>query len=111
MYWQLFAQVRFRRVLIIWIVILTGWTVAFILAGLLECGSHLMALFGTPDDYVQYCGAAEPSGWANVGSDVATDFITLIIPIPVVSENSAHDLCIQTDLIEQDSFLTLTIIA
>lgn len=85
LYWHLFAMVRFRRFLIVWIVILIGWTTAFILAGLLECGSHLKALFTTPQEYLHHCGSAIPSGWAWVGSDIATDFITLIIPIPIVS--------------------------
>jgi len=84
LYWQLFARVVFRRFLMVWIIILVGWTLAFVLSGLLECGSHLNAIFGTPKDYLDHCGSAIPSGWAMVGSDVATDFITLVIPIPVV---------------------------
>lgn len=55
------------------------------IAGLAECGSHLLALFGTPQAYLDHCGSAIPTGWAMVGSDVATDVITLILPIPMVS--------------------------
>ncbi|KAI0505908.1 hypothetical protein F5B22DRAFT_660959 [Xylaria bambusicola] len=84
LYWHLFAQVALRRFLIVWMVIITAWATAFILAGLLECGSHLWAVFGTPTQYLKYCGSAVPSGYGLVGSDIATDFITLIIPIPVV---------------------------
>lgn len=85
-YWHLFAQVnpKLRRLLIVWMVIIILWTTSFILAGLLECGSHLTALFGQPQEYLDYCGSAIPSGWAMVGTDIATDVITLIIPIPVV---------------------------
>lgn len=61
------------------------WTAAFVIAGLAECGSHLLALFGTPQAYLDHCGSAIPTGWAMVGSDVATDVITLILPIPMVS--------------------------
>ncbi|KAH9873704.1 hypothetical protein IAQ61_004330 [Plenodomus lingam] len=84
LYWHLFATVRFRRVLIVWFFIIVGWTTSFILAGLLECGKHLKAMFGMPEEYSQRCGSAIPTGWAYVGSDVATDLITLIIPIPII---------------------------
>jgi hypothetical protein len=67
LYWALFARVIFRRSLIVWMIILVGWTLAFVLSGLLECGSHLKALFGTPKDYLNHCGSTIPSGWAVVG--------------------------------------------
>lgn len=82
-----------------WIVILIGWTASFILAGLLECGHHLKALFSTPQEYLNHCGSAIPSGWAWVGSDIATDFITLIIPIPIVSIHEAVKSAVLTSLI------------
>jgi hypothetical protein len=39
LYWQIFAKVVFRRFLIVWMVVIVGWT----FAGLLKCGSHLKA--------------------------------------------------------------------
>ncbi|KAI4861914.1 hypothetical protein F4820DRAFT_431981 [Hypoxylon rubiginosum] len=84
LYWHLFAQVKFRRLLIVWMVVITAWATSFVLSGLLECGSHLTALFGQPQEYLDHCGSAIPSGWAMVGTDIATDLITLLIPIPVV---------------------------
>ncbi|KAI1630546.1 hypothetical protein F4809DRAFT_636478 [Biscogniauxia mediterranea] len=84
LYWHLFAEVMLRRFLIFWMVIIVVWATSFVLAGLLECGSHLTALFGQPSEYLEHCGSSIPSGWAMVGSDIATDFITLIIPIPVI---------------------------
>jgi hypothetical protein len=51
----------------------------------LQCDSHLKAVFGTPQEYLQHCGASIPTGWAYIMSNITTDFITLIIPIPVVS--------------------------
>ena len=74
----------FRRFLIFWMVVITIWTVSFVLAGLLECGTHLKAIFGTPQDYLDHCGSAMPAGYAMVGSDILTDLVTLLIPIPVV---------------------------
>ena len=79
----------FRRVLIVWIVILLAWTLSFVIAGLAECGHHLKALFSTPQSYLKNCGSAIPTGWAMVGSDIATDVITLIFPIPMVSDQAS----------------------
>lgn len=84
LYWHLFSMVMFRRFLIAWIVIIIVWATSFVIAGLAECGSHLRALFGTPQDYLDHCGSAMPTGYAMVGSDVLTDLITLLIPIPVI---------------------------
>lgn len=98
LYWHLFAKVKFRRFLIVWIIILIVWTTSFVLAGLLECGSHLKALFSTPQEYLHRCGSAIPSGYAYVGSDIATDFITLVIPLPVVSVCSST--CYRIDSLE-----------
>lgn len=84
-YWHIFDRPIFRRLLMVWIAVILTWTSGFVLAGLLECGSHLLALFGTPQQYLEKCGSAIPSGWAMVGSDVATDAITIAIPIPMVS--------------------------
>jgi hypothetical protein len=84
LYWRLFARVMFRRFLTAWIVVIVCWTVAFTLAGLLECGSHLTALFSSPQAYYEFCGAAVPAGYGMIASDLATDLVTLVIPIPVI---------------------------
>ncbi|KAK3361888.1 hypothetical protein B0T24DRAFT_724336 [Lasiosphaeria ovina] len=84
LYWRLFARVMFRRFLAAWCVVIVCWTVAFLLAGLLECGSQLSALFSSPQVYYQYCGSAVPAGYGMIASDLATDLITLVIPVPVI---------------------------
>ncbi|KAK3994927.1 hypothetical protein QBC44DRAFT_321536 [Cladorrhinum sp. PSN332] len=84
LYWHLFARVMFRRFLIFWMVIIVTWTVGFVLAGLLECGRHLKAIFGQPQEYLDHCGSAMPAGYGMVGSDILTDLVTLMIPIPVI---------------------------
>ncbi|KAI1823225.1 hypothetical protein F4861DRAFT_540218 [Xylaria intraflava] len=84
LYWEIFGQVRFRRVLIVWMVVIVGWTLAFFIQLFAECDSHFSALWAQVADYTKYCQAAIPGGWAQVGADVATDVITLIIPIPVI---------------------------
>ncbi|KAK4143923.1 uncharacterized protein C8A04DRAFT_28265 [Dichotomopilus funicola] len=83
-YWHLFARVMFRRFLMVWIIVIIIWATAFVLSGLLECGSYLLALFGTPQEYLDHCGSAIPAGYAMVASDILTDFVTLMIPIPVI---------------------------
>lgn len=85
LYRRIFAKSLFRYIINTWIFIIAAWTIAFWLSGLAECGSHLKALFGTPQSYLQHCGAAIRAGWAMVCSDVGSDIITLIIPIPMVS--------------------------
>ena len=84
LYYRIFNKPLFRRVFIIWIILLILWTTASCLAGLLVCGSHFMALFDSVAVYNQYCGAALPIGIAIVGSDVGSDLVTIIIPIPMV---------------------------
>jgi hypothetical protein len=83
-YWHVFAKVMFRRFLLVWIVIIIVWTASSVLSRFLECGSHLMAVFGGPKEYQDHCRSAIPAGYAMVTSDVATDLITLLIPIPVI---------------------------
>ncbi|KAM7206458.1 hypothetical protein V8F20_002807 [Naviculisporaceae sp. PSN 640] len=84
LYWHLFARVVFRRFLAVWTTIVALWTVGFLITGFFQCGTHLLAVLGTPEDYFTHCKAAVPAGYAMMGSDVLTDFITLIIPIPVI---------------------------
>lgn len=86
LYWQLFAQghTLLRRFLIVWMTFIALWGTSFVLAGLLECGSHLTAVFGTPTEYLEHCGSAVPSGYAMIATDIATDLITLLIPIPII---------------------------
>ncbi|KAK8041469.1 hypothetical protein PG994_014476 [Apiospora phragmitis] len=87
LYWQLFAKLSnnlaLRRFLISWMVVIVAWAVTFVMAGLLECGTHLTAVF-SPTGYLEHCGSAMNGGYAMVGTDIATDFVTLIIPIPIV---------------------------
>ncbi|OTA82014.1 hypothetical protein M434DRAFT_85029 [Hypoxylon sp. CO27-5] len=84
LYWDLFAMVMFRHFLLVWMSLIAVWTAAFVLSMFLECRSHFMASFGPLDDYTKYCESAIPIGWSLVGTDVGTDVITLIIPIPAI---------------------------
>ena len=91
LYYHIFETSIFRRVIIGWIAILVIWTVTFTVLGLAECGPHLAALFGSPQVFIDKCSSALHIGMAMNVSDIATDFITLILPIPMVS--SLLDAC------------------
>ncbi|KAI0448615.1 hypothetical protein F5B21DRAFT_496988 [Xylaria acuta] len=84
LYWELFAKIIFRRFIIVWMVVIVLWTLAFFIELFAECGLQFLALFAQVEDYAKHCKAAIPAGWAQAGTDVATDVVTLIIPIPVI---------------------------
>ncbi len=83
-YWHLFSRIAFRRFLIFWIIVNAVWMVGFILSGLLECRTHLTAVFGTAQEYYTYCASSQQAGYAMIASDILTDLVTLLIPIPIV---------------------------
>jgi hypothetical protein len=83
-YWHLFARVVYRTFLRIWMVIISLWTVAFILCAVFQCGSHFEAFFNSnPKIIAQYCVGPQMIPPMAI-SDVITDFITLLIPVPVI---------------------------
>jgi hypothetical protein len=84
LYWHIFARVKIRRFLTVWTVIIAAWTLCFVLAEILECGKYPLKVFGTRKDIEEYCPHIHDIGYALVGSDVATDLITLLIPIPLI---------------------------
>lgn len=88
LYKRIFITRTFRIIVWVWILLVSTWTVGFVLSGLLECGSNLWALFGTPATYHHYCGSAIKIGYAMVGSSVAMDVITLLLPLPMVSDST-----------------------
>jgi hypothetical protein len=84
LYWHLFSKVKFRRFLSVWIALIIAWTITFVLAELLECGTRPLKIFGTSKDVAEYCPHIHEIGYALVGSDVGTDLITVLIPLPLV---------------------------
>jgi len=84
LYYHLFALVRFRYFLLFWIAIIIAWTITFIVAELLECGSHPLMIFRSSMDIAKYCPSIHSIGYALAGSDIGTDLITLLIPVPLV---------------------------
>lgn len=90
LYRRIFDKRIFRFTIDIWIATMILWTVAFVLFVLFQCGSHLMALFGSPQDSLKYCEHALHGLYAGMGSAVASDFITVILPIPMVCEMPSY---------------------
>ncbi|KAI8958939.1 hypothetical protein F5Y11DRAFT_334627 [Daldinia sp. FL1419] len=82
-YWHLFAKAKFRRFLILWITIILLWTICFVIGLIFKCGSHVEAQF-LQGGAREYCGRSHSLSYGMVGSDIATDFITLVIPIPLI---------------------------
>ena len=94
LYQHIFDKRSFRIVINVWIVILSLWVVAFLLATLLQCGKVRYLISKSPQDEVDHCGSAIPAGYGMVGSDVATDLITLVLPIPMV-RLAGSSTCVQ----------------
>ena len=92
LYRRIFIGSVFNIVTLVWTGVIVLWTVGFIMAGLLECGSHITALFASPGDYARFCGSAILAGRGMVASDVVTDIITLIMPLPMVSTHTKQTL-------------------
>ncbi|KAJ2981941.1 hypothetical protein NUW58_g6557 [Xylaria curta] len=84
LYWDLFAKHKCRHFIIFWMVVIVIWTAAFFIELFAECRDHFLALFAQPQDYAQHCGASIPAGWALGGTDIATDIVTLLIPVPII---------------------------
>ena len=66
------------------IVVLTAWTVGFLVANILQCGTKISALWTSAEDTIRYCKAAAPASYGFVVSDIITDVFVLVSPIPVV---------------------------
>jgi len=83
--WHFLVKIKYRRFLTVWIVFIILWTTAFVLMSLLQCGKHFSAMFGTSQEYFDKCMLVMPAMWVYLGTDIMTELVTLLIPIPVVS--------------------------
>lgn len=75
------------------IVIVGLWTASFFFGFLFSCGTHISASWGSVKDQVVHCGAAINLDNALVVSDLLTDVMVLVLPLPVVSIISARFAC------------------
>lgn len=87
LYRRIFDRPRsFRILLSFWTVVLLLWPAVFTIAGLLQCGRDLKATLSSHKDYFGDCENVVPIGYALVVSDVATNLVTLLLPLPMVCE-------------------------
>ena len=68
------------------LVINAVWTIAFFIAVSLICGTHADANWGSVEDQLVYCSNSLKIDNALVVSDVITDGIVWLLPIPVVRD-------------------------
>ena len=60
------------------------WGIAFFFVGLLSCGTHVSANWGTYDDIVTYCVSGTNIDMTYVVTDTFADLVLFILPIPLV---------------------------
>ena len=90
LYRRTFVGAIFQRLSLIWIILLAVWIISFMIGGIFTCGTHQSAFTGTPEQYYQYCGFGPRLATAYYASDVATDAVTLLMPLPLVSTYKYH---------------------
>lgn len=85
LYRRIFNVVRsFRWYSIGLIVLLACWTVGFLGANIFQCGTRFWALWGSADATMRYCKAAAPASYGFVISDIITDVLVLVAPVPII---------------------------
>ncbi|KAF1974067.1 hypothetical protein BU23DRAFT_598633 [Bimuria novae-zelandiae CBS 107.79] len=66
------------------IILLSAWAIGFLLANLFQCGTRLWALWKSNAAMLRYCKASAPASYGFVVSDIVTDVLVLVSPIPIV---------------------------
>jgi hypothetical protein len=89
LYYRLFTQANhpyhaFNVILYIMMAICTVWAIGFFLGAMLTCPGHVSA-YWTSIDRKKYCFNTKPYLYALAWSDVGTDAIIILLPIPLVS--------------------------
>jgi hypothetical protein len=75
---------KFGVVTMITIVLVALWTVAFLLNYIFGCGKYVTALWGNVLLAADECPNGFKNEMALFASDLATDLIVLLLPVPVV---------------------------
>ncbi|KAL5389689.1 hypothetical protein DPSP01_002184 [Paraphaeosphaeria sporulosa] len=85
LYRRIFNVVRtFKIYSLTLIVLLAGWTVAFLFANIFQCSVHISALWGSAEGILRYCKTSGPASYGFVVSDIITDVLVLVSPVPIV---------------------------
>ena len=91
-----------RKTLLDWtiktaIVIVVLWTISFFVGLVFSCGTHISANWGSVKEQEDYCGAGANLANALVVSDLLTDVMILVLPLPVVGSLWIR-MCFHTQL-------------
>lgn len=86
-YLQIFNVPKFRPFIIIWIVIMTMWTISFFTAFMAICGDH--GIFSArshmnPAVQKRECGSTQQLDFGVLISGTVSDLITVLIPLPMI---------------------------
>ena len=91
LYRRIFSIRPYRILINIWLVVLVAWAIGITIATLLECGTNLWAVVSPNiQEYLTYCTRTLSIGIAYCSTDVATDVITVILPLPMVCVSTSH---------------------
>ena len=74
------------------LVIISLWTVAYLILPGLQCGVHFSALWTGPIDYLRYCHTGYPFLLSLAISDLLLDIWIICLPLPTASPLTANDL-------------------
>ncbi|KAF9730343.1 hypothetical protein PMIN01_11212 [Paraphaeosphaeria minitans] len=66
------------------IVLLAGWTIAFLFANIFQCSVHISALWGSAEGIFHYCEASGPASYGFVVSNIITNILVLVSPVPII---------------------------
>ena len=66
------------------IILLALWTLGFLFARIFHCGTKPSALWSSFESLNKYCKAATPVSNGFVISDIITDLMVLISPMPII---------------------------
>ena len=84
LYRRIFRGTLFDICSFVMIGLVTVWTVGFFLTVLFQCGQNFWALWSNLFDYLTYCVNDTVYLEVNCISDIITDVLILVIPIPMV---------------------------
>lgn len=72
------------------IVVIVAMMIGFFLATLFECRAHVSAMWQSAEALETYCPNSDSYDYGFTISDFITDFIILIMPIPLVNSISTR---------------------
>ena len=60
------------------------WTLGFLFSFAFDCRLHFSANWGSAEDIIRYCGGGQAGEKALAISDLVTDLLVILLPMPMV---------------------------